>query len=411
VPLAAASPRLSSPAAAPHSISPPAGRRPFVAAETFDRIEAARDAWREIAPRAAASPYQDFDFSRLWLATIGAARGVKPLIVVARDAAGEVAALLPLGERDFGPLRFAQFLGGKDANFNLGLFRRGAVWAAKDVAALLEAAARATTPRIDAFLLCNQPLDWQGAPNPLAALPRQASPSSAYESVLPDDFAAWRNAHLSTLAQQKLRRKVRRLERMGPVVCRRAADSADADRLLAAFFAQKSARMGARGLVNAYEAPEARAFIARLADCGLAAGAPTLELHGLFVGDRVVATCGALGAGGRMSCLFLSHDGETEIARSSPGEVIVQAVVRDAIARGFKTFDLGVGEARYKDEACEVEEPLFDSAFTVSPAGRVAACAFLARQRLKRRVKRSPRLLSLTRKLVTLSHGLHVAAP
>ena len=58
-----------------------------------------------------------------------------------------------------------------------------------------------------------------------------------------------------------------------------------------------------------------------------------------------------------------------KIARSSPGEMMVHAVVAEAIARGFSEFDLGVGEARYKDESCEAVEPLFDSALGVSARG------------------------------------------
>ena len=78
---------------------------------------------------------------------------------------------------------------------------------------------------------------------------------------------------------------------------------------------------------------------------------------------------------------------------------MVQAVVADAIARGFAEFDLGVGEARYKDEACEIVEPLFDSAFAVTLKGRLAAWAFLAARRAKRSVKRSPRLKALHARL------------
>jgi CelD/BcsL family acetyltransferase involved in cellulose biosynthesis len=193
---------------------------------------------------------------------------------------------------------------------------------------------------------------------------------------------------------------------VGPLAHRRAADPAEADRLLAAFFAQKSERMRELGRVNAYEDPEARDFLACLAQCGLAAGAPKLELHGLYAGDRVVATFGALSAGDRLSCLLISHDHDIEIARSSPGELIVHAIVRDAIARGFATFDLGVGEARFKDESCEIVEPLFDSAFGVTLLGRAAASGFLVLQRLKCRVKRSPRLLALAYRLLALAHRL-----
>ncbi len=69
----------------------------FAFLDVLDTIEAAREPWGEIAAIAPASPYQGFEFSRAWLETIGAARRVTPMIVVARDEAGMVSALLPLG--------------------------------------------------------------------------------------------------------------------------------------------------------------------------------------------------------------------------------------------------------------------------------------------------------------------------
>ena len=384
--LARLSPRRAAPAPA------------FAAVEIFDSIEAARGAWAEIAKAAPASAYQDFDFARLWLETIGAARRVEPTIVVARDRAGEVAALLPLGACSLGPLRLAAFLGGKDANFNLGLFRPGAAWRSEDVGALLAAAARLARPRVDAFLFVNQPREWQGAANPLAGAPRQPSPSFAYKSALPRDFDLWRDAHASKEAQKKLRKKAKRLEALGPLAHRRAAEPDEVERFLGAFLAQRRARMRALGIADPYDSAEAQAFLERLALCGLAEGAPRLELHALLVGDRIVAAFGALSAGDRLSGLFISYDSDAEIARSSPGELLVHAVVREAIARGFSTFDLGVGEARYKDDACEAEDALFDSAFAFTALGRLAALAFKLKQRAKRRIKRSPRLLALLRR-------------
>jgi CelD/BcsL family acetyltransferase involved in cellulose biosynthesis len=307
--------------------------------------------------------------------------------------------LLPLGAYSRGPLRLAAFLGGKDANFNTGLFRPGIAWRSEDVAALLAAAALLARPRVDAFLFANQPQEWRGTANPLARAPSQPSPSFAYKSALPRDFAIWRGAHASKDAQKKLRKKVKRLEAMGPLAHRRAADPHEVERFLGAFHAQRRARTRALGIADANESAEAQAFLKRLALCGLAEGAPRLELHALFVGDRIVATFGALSAGDRLSGLFISYDCDAEIARSSPGELMVQAVVREAIARGFATFDLGVGEARYKDDACEAEEALFDSAFAFTALGRFAARAFTLKQRAKRRIKRSPRLLALFTRL------------
>ncbi len=399
LPPAAALARSSPRRAAPAFRAAAGATRAFAFVETIDRIEAAREAWAEIGKIAPASPYQDFEFARLWLETVGAARRVAPMIVVARDEAGRVAALLPLGGLSWGPFRLAAFLGGKDANFAMGLFRPGTAWPREEIAALLAAAARLAAPRVDAFLFSNQPRDWQGTPNPIAGAPNQPSPSFAYKSALPQDYAIWRDAHASKDAQKKLRKKAKRLETMGPLAHRRAADSDEVERVLCAFHQHKRARLRSHGIADAYESAEARAFLRRLAHCGLAEGAPRLELHALFVADRIVATFGALCAGDRLSGLFLSYDSDPEIARSSPGELMVHAVVREAIARGLEVFDLGVGEARYKDDACEMQEELFDSAFAVTSLGRVAALAFRLRQRAKRRIKRSPRLLAFVVRL------------
>ncbi len=97
---------------------------------------------------------------------------------------------------------------------------------------------------------------------------------------------------------------------------------------------------------------------------------------------------------------MVSYEADREIARCSPGELIVHEVVRSAIARGFATFDLGVGEARYKDECCEATEDLFDTFIAASPLGRLAAFAYGLERRMKAAVKRSPRPSALATRLM-----------
>jgi CelD/BcsL family acetyltransferase involved in cellulose biosynthesis len=232
-------------------------------------------------------------------------------------------------------------------------------------------------------------LTWRGIANPLAEGKRQPSPSFAYASVLPGDFSNWLDARASKEAKKKMRKKRARLEATAPLVHSRVAGEQEIDRALAAFHAERRARTDALGVPDPYASPAAHAFLVELARSGV------LELHTLSHGDRVIAVFGALPGAVRQSGLFIGHDGEPEIARSSPGEIMIQAVVADAIARGFAEFDLGVGEARHKDEACEVVEPLFDSAFAFGLKGRLAAWAFLAARRAKRSAKQSPRLKAL----------------
>ena len=97
--------------------------------------------------------------------------------------------------------------------------------------------------------------------------------------------------------------------------------------------------------------------------------------------------------------MFISYEAEAEIARCSPGEILLNEIVRDLIERRFTTFDLGVGEARYKAHCCETEEPLFDSFVATNLAGRALGAALLGRQRAKRLVKQSPSIWKLVSRL------------
>ncbi len=231
--LASAPARSPSPRRAPHGAAL-SQARPVARVVVCEALEDARLPWTTLAQAAPASPYQSFDFARVWFATIGAAEGATPLIVVARDESGQPVALLPFARAARGPLRFAVFLGGKDTNFNIGLFRSGGAWSRDDVAARLAAAGTPATPRLDAFLLINQPPSWRAIANPLAAGKSQPSPSFAYASALPGDFSVWLDARASKDAKKKMRKKRARLEATAPLVHSRAAGAQQIDRARAA---------------------------------------------------------------------------------------------------------------------------------------------------------------------------------
>jgi len=365
-------------------------RRPFAHCEVFSDLAQARAPWAEIEKLGLASPYQSYGFVDAWLATTGRARAIEPMIVVARDETGRANAVLPLGRRRFGPICAAEFLGGADANFKMGLFRPGLAASGQAIVDLLRRAARMTTPRVDVFWLTDQPRSWRGAVNPMGALPRRPSPSFGHKTALNEDFDAWLKSHYSMDAQRKLRKKARRLNEIDPIAHVVARDEASAGEILAAFLSQKAARMRALGLANAYESPHTAKFFEVAATRNLAQGAPTIELHALRSADRIVATFGGLAQADRFCGMFLSHDADPEISRCSPGQLMVLETIRDLTARGFAVFDLGVGEARYKDENCEADEPLFDAAVAVTAIGSGSAAAALLMRRIKRWTKQTP---------------------
>jgi CelD/BcsL family acetyltransferase involved in cellulose biosynthesis len=105
--------------------------------DVFPSLAEARRDWLDLQAAACASPYQSFAFAEAWFETVGLASGIEPFIVVAKDASGLPSALLPLARRRLGPLALAIFPGGRDSNFNLGLFRPGRLWGAGEVRSLL----------------------------------------------------------------------------------------------------------------------------------------------------------------------------------------------------------------------------------------------------------------------------------
>jgi CelD/BcsL family acetyltransferase involved in cellulose biosynthesis len=367
--------------------------------DVFGSLAKARTDWSELEAIAGTSPYQALAFAEAWFETVGAARRVSPYIVVARDAAGVPIALLPLARYRRGPFGVAEFLGAKDSNFNLGLFRPGCDWSSGALARLLAAAARVADARVELYALLNQPRAWQGRANPLAALGGRPSPSFGYKSELPVSFEAWRDARHSKAARKKLRKNAERLASMGVVRHEVAGDEAQGVRMLDAFIAQRREREQATGSVNAYESPAARAFLRRLATQGLAEKQAAMELHALTLDDRIIATFGALAGRDRLCGLVVAYNTDPEIARCGPGKLLAHEVVRSAIARGFATFDLGVGETRFKREFCEAPEVLFDTFVAVSALGRAAGAAYALQRRTKTAVKRSPRLTGWARRL------------
>ena len=148
--------------------------------------------------------------------------------------------------------------------------------------------------------------------------------------------------------------------------------------------------LAAKGAAGLFEAPEMRAFLERACHAG------AIEVHALRLSGRVIATYVGLAMDGRFSALANSYDMDEEIARCSPGDILLRAVMRDLVERGFGYFDLGVGEARYKEAVCDETIALYDLVIPVTTRGALAAPLLRIFLDCKRRVKQTPWLSRLS---------------
>jgi len=362
----------------------------------FDDFAAAEGPWRALEGSGSlATPYQGYEFLSHWHAHLGAEAGTAPAIVVGFNPAKVPLFLLPLGLRRSGGLRALEFLGGKHANFNMGLWRRDL--AASIGAADLRGVLRALSGRADMLKLTAQPLTWDGATNPLALLPHQRSANAGFSCALIPDFEALFRARTNSATRKKMKKKERALAAMGEVRFERAGDARQVRRVLDAFFKQKSARMRLLGLPDVFAEPGVRRFVAAAAESREARPAP-IELYALSVDDMIVATMGGIVAGGRFCAMFNSIQGG-RYAAESPGEQLIVRLVKRCCERGLDTFDLGVGQSRYKHLFCEDSEPLFDSYLPLSAAAHLPALGFRMAAAGKRVFKEHPALWSTVKTL------------
>ena len=367
--------------------------------EIFDDFAAAESHWRRLESEGAlATPYQSFDLMAAWQREVGARTGVTPFLVAGFDASGSPAFLLPLGRSRTGPLGVVGFLGGKHVNFNFGLWRRDVIWnaTADDVRAIV--AEIGAQPGVDICNFPRQPRSWEGIANPFALLPHQPSPSDSLRLPLNASGEDVIKTTLSPSMRGRLRTKERKLQRLDGYRYLHATAATDVDRLLDAFFPLKAAHMAAQGLSNIFAEPGNEAFLRHCCHQEPAAGKPLIEIHALEAGSEVLALFAGISDGRRFSGMFNTYT-MSDNGRQSPGLVLLVHIIGNLADRGLQSFDLGVGEAKYKTFFCKEPELLFDSFLPLTPVGRLAAVAVREGMRMKRQIKQSRALWGFIQKI------------
>ncbi len=356
--------------------------------DVHEDIHAAWDAWAELEDDCPGTIYQSRRFLVPWMATFGIFERMTPMIVVAHNSSGAPVALLPFGIYRRGPVSIAGFLGGVDSNANIGLYRPGFTFSPADLESLLRAAAAKARLKPDLFLLINQPQNFAGAKNPLDIFPHQSSASQSHCAELtssPRDLLA---ARMSKESAKKLRRKHKRLSEAGSLRYFTARTPLEIAQVLDVFYQLKLARFHQKGIRSNFDMPESRSFLER-ACCTTNAETAAIELHALALGERMIAIYGSGAHGDHLHLLFNAFDMSEDVARYTPGDVLLMEMLERKCSEGARSFDLGIGEARYKEMWCDRTEPMFDSILALSPLGHAYRIVESTRRHAKRWIKQS----------------------
>lgn len=371
----------------------------------FRRIEIHTDfascaaIWSRLEAYAPASWYQTRHWASAWCESVGKTSGAHVQILVAFDAADLPCLLLPMVVVRKGLLHQAQYCGAKDSNFNLPLFRPQDRWDRASVRLLLQQAASQLRPRPDFFALLNQPGQWDGAVNPMALLTSQPSPSFGHRGTLQRRSDVLLAELLSNDHRKKLARKFRRLETIGPTQCSFAETPEAIEATIQAYCAQKMERLLQMGVASHVADDSMLDFLRRLSLRGEQGEPARMRWAVLTVGDHIAATYGGGIHRGQFQAMVNSMSLEPEIAKSSPGECLLNWLVARCCEDGLTRFDLGTGDGPYKKAYCPTVEPLFDAVIPASVAGFAASKVQRAVLNVKRIIKQNDGLWAAARKI------------
>ncbi len=366
------------------------GRDTIACVTIHSDIAEVADLWRDFERHAVGTPYQHQAFVAAFAPTVMREKGIDLAIAVAHDRVGNPIILAPLAIQTACGFRIASPAGGKHVSFHMPLIAplAAATMDANAVRGFLTQAAQSLNG-IDAFVFRNLPQTWQGYRNPFASLAGGPSPSNGHKLALDGDGEKTLRRVLGKDTRKKLRRKQRALAAIGPLAVRKAATRAEAEIVLAAFLAQKARRFREVGIGNPFACEAVQDFLRRGTLTGLEQCQEAIGLYALWAGDRILASFGATRDGSRFCGMFSAFDTSPDIARWSPGDVLLMELIRMQCLEGFKTFDLGVGEARYKRVFCDRAEPLLDVFLPVTLRGVVYCGVARVSGQAKRWIKRT----------------------
>ncbi|MCZ2498411.1 GNAT family N-acetyltransferase [Xylophilus sp. Kf1] len=359
-----------------------------------DSLESAEARWREAWTRLAGTPFQSFDWVRIWYDTLGRQQGYKPCIgeLRADTPDGPTVLLLPLAMRRKGLLRVMYFMGAELLDYQAPLIDPAFARALSPAhAARLWNGFMHIFPSVDMIHTRRMPATIGELANPFSALPGAVHDENASAARLPADFATFAATRDTRLFADS-RRQMRRLAASGTVrMLTEVEEPALRARVMQALFEQKSHRWNETGSIDAFALPGYREFFAALAD-GPLQGVDSM-VSALLVDDRIIATHWGMRRGERFYWLMPTYDAAW--GPFSPGRLLMEAVVRRAIDDGLKVFDLTAGDEAYKRQWVDEKVKLYTLKQSFSTVGNYA----LHFDRAKALAKRSPLLRQWVRKL------------
>ena len=229
----------------------------------YEDLAAIERDWRAFEQIADGTVFQTFDWLSTWQRHIGARNGVRPAIVVGRDASGAILFLLPLAVCTRGSgarAHLARFraLRLQRAAAGAGFFRAGRPRALSGVVGGDHAARCRTNPRLHFDLdQSDQDAGNESARSQIrcGTWAARSTPSGAYLTHLTGDWETFYAAKRSSATRRRDRTKRKKLSEFGEITLVNPADDGEMLHTLDILMAQKARSFAHMGVGNLFAKP------------------------------------------------------------------------------------------------------------------------------------------------------------
>jgi CelD/BcsL family acetyltransferase involved in cellulose biosynthesis len=238
---------------------------------------------------------------------------------------------------------------------------------------------------LNTIMLERQHETWQGVANPLVNDGSVTSPNVALSFMIEGDLQNVLANCPGSRKAKKLRSQMRKLEALGTVEIVIPVGARQAQSVLGQFFAFKADRFKNAGIPDVFADEGTRNAFSHMFAASASRDDKTHELHLLTVGGETAAIMGCTVHDGRMTVEFSTFN--PAFSQAGPGDLLFFKAVEDACARGFRTFDFGIGDEPYKRSWCDIETWHKDTFIAISARGQLQKLAKTMRSDLVRRLK------------------------
>jgi CelD/BcsL family acetyltransferase involved in cellulose biosynthesis len=361
----------------------------------FDSFDGLEPAWRTLETEGHAYAFQAWSWVTAWQAEVGARAGISPCPVLVESAEGEPLLILPLGTRRSGRLTRLEWLGGDLSDYHGPLLRElpGALQSPDGFRSLWQRILRELPP-FDLVHFERQPETIGTLRNPFLSLECSLHPCRAHSTGVSGTLDEFLASKRSTSWRRKERRKERRLADHGEVQFIIASTPEEIDELLPEMMRQKSRSYHDLGANDLFAVPGYREFLTRLTRDHVDDG--FVFLCALRVGEVLEATYWGVVRGTRFYHLLPTYAVD-ELTRYAPGNLLLRHMFQWCLDNGIEVFDFTSGDDEYKTPWCDQSMALYDYFEGITRRGKTRQAVVRIKRGIKKRVKRSPKLLELAR--------------